>query len=98
MSLPMVKIDGVPDTEAIRPGMAFFCGTGPAGTKCGDCLHRGYRRESRSGRWDERLQQTIHRSYSVLKCAVFKKMTGRHGADVDSDNPSCKYFEQKPKD
>lgn len=97
MSLPMVKIEGVPDADAIRPGMAFFCGTGPAGTTCGDCQHRGYRRESRSGKWSDELQQQIFRSYSVLKCAIFNKMTARHGADVAAKNPSCKYFQQKPK-
>lgn len=98
MSLPMVKIDGVPDADAIRPGMAFFCGAGPAGKQCGDCVHRGYRRESRRGTWSDKIQQMVHRSYKVQKCAMFKKMAGVHGPDVDGDNPSCKYFEQKPKD
>lgn len=97
MRLPIVKIEGVPDTEAIRPGMAFFCGTGPSGKRCGDCANRGYKREARNGKWNEQLQQVVHRSYSVQKCAVFKKMAGHDGADVDADNPSCKYFEQKPK-
>lgn len=97
MSLPMVKVDGVPDRESIRPGMAFFCGTGPFATKCGDYIHRGYKRESRNGRWDETLKQMVHRSYNVSKCAIFNKMSGHHGADVDADNPSCKYFEQKSK-
>ncbi len=95
MTLPMVKIDGIPDTDSIRPGMAFFCGTGPAGKTCGGCKHRGYRRESQNSVWNEKLQQDIHRSYRVQKCEMFKKMAGRHGADVDADNPSCKYFEPK---
>jgi hypothetical protein len=28
---------------------------------------------------------------------VFLKMAGHHGADVDAGNPSCKYFEARPK-
>lgn len=95
MSLPMVKIEGVPDREMVRPGMAFFAGTGPAGKTCGGCKHRGYSRESSRGKWSDTLQQMIYRSYHVQKCAMFKKTSGHHGADVDSDNPCCKFFEPK---
>lgn len=94
----MTVIEGVPDSTSARPGMAFFCGTGPAGKTCGDCIHRGYKREGRKGTWSEKLQQEVYRNYQVQKCAVFKKMAGKHGQDVDADNPSCKYFQQKPKD
>lgn len=91
----MTKIEGVADTDDLRPGMAFFAGTGPAGKACADCKHRGYMRESRSGKWNEGLQQIVHRAYRVTKCAMFKKMSGHHGADVALDNPACKYFEPK---
>lgn len=95
MTLPMVHIDGVPDRDDVRPGMAFFSGTGPEGKTCGDCKFRGYRRESSVGHWDERLQGDVYRSYSVLKCSIAKQMAGRHLSDVDPDNPCCKYFEKK---
>jgi hypothetical protein len=97
MSLPMVKIPGVPDTSDAKPGMAFFAGTGPQGKTCGDCAHLGYRRQSQVGHWSEKLQQEIYRSYRVQKCAVFKSMTGRHGANIDVYYHACKYFEPKPR-
>lgn len=91
----MTKIDGVPDTDELRSGMAFFAGSGPTGKTCGDCKHRGYMRESRNGKWNASLQQIVHRASRVMKCAMFKKMSGRHGADIDADYPCCKYFEPK---
>jgi hypothetical protein len=87
MPLPMVKEPGVPDRADMRPGMAYFAKTGPAGKTCGDCEHRGYYRDSATSR----------SSYWVSKCGQFKAMTGRHGADVKTDYPACKYFEAKPK-
>lgn len=97
MSLPMTKIEGVPDSSDVKPGMAFFAKTGPAGTTCGDCKFRGYTRESSKGHWSEAAQDTVYRTYRVQKCLMVKKMTGHHGADVDADNHSCKFFEPKPK-
>jgi hypothetical protein len=95
--LPMTKVEGAQDRAAAKPGMAFFAGTGPFGKTCGDCAHRGYRRESARGHWDEKLQTEVHRSYRVQKCEMFKKMAGYHGSDVSADNGACKYFEQKSK-
>ena len=97
MSLPRVKEAGVPDREDMRPGMAFFAGTGPAGKTCGGCKFRGYRRESQKGRWSEQEQAIVHKTYRVQKCAQFKKMSGHHGPDVATDYPCCKYFEPRPK-
>lgn len=97
MSLPMVKEAGVPDREDMRPGMAFFAGAGPAGKTCGDCKFRGYYRQSSRGHWNEAQQKEVYNNYRVSKCAQFKRMAARHGPDVDSDNPCCKYFEAKPK-
>lgn len=95
MSLPMVKIPGVPEKDDAKPGMAFFAGTGPVGKTCGDCLHRGYYRQSQKGRWDEMLRQEVFKTYRVSKCAVYKSMTGHHGGDINRHWPSCKYFEPK---
>ena len=87
--IPMTPIPGAPDKSQAIPGMAFFAGTGPAGKTCGDCMHRGYYRETKSG--------NSYSSYKVSKCAVFKKLTGTHGADIRPDNHACKYFEGKNK-
>lgn len=97
MSLPMVKLPGVPSRDDAKPGMAFFAGTGPAGKTCGDCKLRGYSRESSHGHWNEARGQLVYRSYRVQKCAQFKKMTGHHGTDVNAEYRACKYFEQKQK-
>ena len=95
MTLPMVKIEGVPDHNDVRPGMAYFAGTGPKGKTCGDCKFRGYKSESEVGHWSEELQCLTYRTYHVQKCSIAKSMAGRHLADVDPSNPSCKYFEGK---
>lgn len=95
--LPMTKVGNAPTSDQAKPGMAFFAGTGPFGATCGDCIFRGYKRDSRVSHWDEGLQQDVYRSRSVQKCRKVKEMTGRHGADVDASNSARKYFEQKPK-
>jgi hypothetical protein len=97
MSMPMVKVPGVPESETAIAGMAYFSGTGPEGKTCGDCLHRGYRRESQNGTWNELKKEMTYTSYRVQKCARFKSMTGHHGTDIAADNKCCKYFEAKAK-
>lgn len=37
---PLTRIEGVPSKNEVKPGMAFFEGTGPAGKFCGDCMFR----------------------------------------------------------
>ena len=95
MTLPMTRLEGVPNRSDIIPGMAYFQGTGPEGKTCGDCKHRGYVREARKGVWSDRLQEVVFRHYRVQKCAMFRKMVGGHGANVKADYPSCKYYEPK---
>lgn len=94
----MTKLDGVPDSDQAIPGMAFFAGAGPVGAVCGDCIHRGYKRESKRGTWNAHLGQMVYRLYRVTKCAMFRKMAGgQHGTDIKKDTPACKFFEAKPK-
>jgi hypothetical protein len=77
----LTKIEGVPDRSAVRAGMAFFSGSGPAGKTCGDCKHLdGTGRKKRAGR-----------------CLMFKKLAGRRGEEIDLRYSACKYFEAKPK-
>lgn len=91
----MTRLEGVPDTDDAKPGMAYFAGTGPDGKTCGQCKHRGLTRQSRKGTWSEKLQQIVHKSYRTTQCAMFKKLAGMHGTAVKKDYPCCKYFEPK---
>lgn len=91
----LTKLDGVPDSNDAKPGMAFFAGTGPAGKVCADCKFRGLVRESQKGVYNERLQQFIYRSYRTTQCVMFKRLAGEYGAAVGRDYPACKYFEQR---
>jgi hypothetical protein len=96
MPLPMVEIPGVPTNDQVKPGMAFFAGTGPWDKRCGDCALRGYHYPGPE-RWSAEQNTFVSRTYKSQGCAMFKKMTGNRGPAVDEMWPSCKYFEQKPK-
>lgn len=91
--MKLTRIDGVPDSDSVVPGMAHFAGSGPYGKTCGDCRHRGYEREKKRGKWDETLRQYVSEWYRYLGCAKFKQLTGTSGPVIRSDNRSCKYFE-----
>ena len=88
--VPMTKIDGVADEAQAKRGRAFFSGTGPSGTRCGTCVHRGYYRPVE--RWDERSEQYVERRMKVSGCAMYHNLTGRHGPVVEKEWPSCKYY------
>lgn len=92
----MTKLVGVPDSDDVIPGMAYFQGSGPDGKTCGNCAHRGYGRQSANGRWREDLQQFVHNTYRTQACAMFKALAGHHGPAIDAGCKACKYFEQKP--
>lgn len=89
------RIPGVPDSSAVVRGMAHFAGTGPDGKTCGDCKFRGYYRQRRDPVWDAGLQREVVKTYRHSGCEQFKRLAGHHGPVVDTDNKSCKYFEQK---
>ena len=91
------QLPGVPDSSAVRPGMAFYSGTGPERTTCGQCRFRGLYRESTRGRWSEETQTIVHKSYKTQGCQKYKSMTGHPGPDVDEGWASCRYFEQSVK-
>lgn len=82
----MTKIPGVPDRDDVRPGMAHLPGTGPKGSTCGDCVFRGYYKQSyRNG-----VKKPMH----VKGCEMYKKLSGGiHGPPVQTWYRSCKYFE-----
>lgn len=92
----MTKVEGVPDSSAAVPGMAYFPDTGPFGRTCGECIHRGYKRVSSKETFNERTQTWFAKTRSVTACAMFKRLAGCHGPAIDADNHACKYFEAKP--
>lgn len=89
----LIKIEGVPDTDDVHEGMAFFANTGPFATTCGDCKHRGYRRLM-AEKFNPSTGEYESRQRRATGCAMFYKLTNRHGPTVDADWPSCKYFER----
>jgi hypothetical protein len=96
--IPMVKVDGVPDSRLAKPGMAFFSGTGPDGKSCEDCAFRGYSRKSSRETWNENTQAFSSRSYRTSACLKYKELTGNHGPVVEKHWDACKFFAQRPKD
>lgn len=88
----LTHVPGVPARGDIVRGMAHFPGSGPAGKTCGDCQHRGYQRETKTEKWDPLLQRWVSKWYHHGGCAMFKRLTGKHGPPIKSDNKACKYF------
>lgn len=80
----MTKLPGVKDSGDVRPGMAYFAGSGPPGVTCGSCLHKGY----------------PHADYArnKLGCAMFYRLTGKHGPVINGSWSACKYYEERPKE
>jgi hypothetical protein len=83
----LTKSAGEYGPEDVRPGMAFFARTGPAGKTCGDCKHRGYHRTIVA----QNNQST--RTVKTNACAEFNRLTGKHGPVVKDYWLACKYFE-----
>jgi hypothetical protein len=79
----MTKTEGEFDRDSVRPGMAFFAGSGPFGETCGNCKHLDGASNTRKK--------------GNARCAMFKKLAGRTGEVVDPRYSACKYFEARPK-
>lgn len=92
----LTKVPGLPSRASVVPGMAHFPGTGPLGTTCGDCFHRGYKRTGQE-RWDTRAQMFVARLYKTNACQMFKRLTGKHGPAIVAGNASCRHFAQRDK-
>jgi hypothetical protein len=88
------KIDGVHDSDELRPGMAFFLGSGPAGQTCGSCRHRGYSYEKPTK--NRKTGKTELKGVRTFGCAMYHKLSaGKHGDPVDRRWAACKYWEGK---
>ena len=72
-----------------RPGMAHFANTGPFGTICGECAHWGHHKTRRTPAGD--AIKTQH----VRACAKYHELTGKHGAVLPANTPSCRHFERR---
>jgi hypothetical protein len=64
--------------------MAYFAGSGPRGAICGGCQHKGY--------------QHFDAVRRKLGCAMFHRLTGKHGPAINASWSACKYFEERPKE
>jgi hypothetical protein len=69
--------------RATVPGMACWALGGPLGATCGQCIFFGYSKPTR---------RTIKH---VQACAKFHELTGKHGAVIPANTPSCRYFQRK---
>jgi hypothetical protein len=73
-------------------GQAYWANTGPFGTTCGECVFWGYFRTRRTTAGE------AVKARHVQACAKFHELTGKHGAVVPANAPSCRYFERKAKE
>jgi hypothetical protein len=90
----LTRLPGAPDRDDIKPGMAFYEGTGPAGAFCGNCQHRGYWRAGRTV-FNEQTGMLEEKSVHCSGCALFLKFTHRHGPEVKKEWKACKYHQRK---
>jgi hypothetical protein len=72
-----------------RPGMAHWANSGPFGTVCGECAHLGYFKTRRTMAGD------MIKAQHVRACAKYRALTGKHGAVLPANTPSCRYFERR---
>src|SRR5262245_49495214 len=75
---------------ATRPGMAHFANTEPFGTTCGECVFLGYFKTTRSFRADGTAK-----SKHVRACEKYRELTGKHGAVLPINTPSCRHFQRR---
>jgi hypothetical protein len=90
----MTKLPGVPDTDDLKAGMAFFPNTGPFGKTCETCAHRGYWRKGKD-KFNVRTGMIEEKQVRSLGCRMFLKLSDKHGPRVDKNWRACKYYEEK---
>jgi hypothetical protein len=90
----LTKLPGVLDADDVKPGMAYFANTGPFGKTCATCAHRGYWRNGRA-KFNPRTNLIEEKRVRSSGCAMFLKLSGRHGPRVDTKWNACKFYEHK---
>lgn len=92
---PYTDLPGVPDSKRdVRPGMAHYLASGPAGRTCGSCRWRGYQRLAKKVRFDKKTNSEYQRAVHHGGCQMYLKLSGDHGPPVRPDWAACKYFEE----
>jgi hypothetical protein len=90
--VPMTKAYGAVLEQQIKttvPGMAHWANSGPFGAVCGECVFWSYYKIRRTTAGDE--VKTKH----VRACAKYRELTGKHGAVLPANTPSCRYFTRR---
>jgi hypothetical protein len=90
----MTKMPGVPDTDDVKDGMAYFAATGPFGATCGTCTHRSYWRDGKT-KFNARTNQIEEKRVLHGGCRMFLKLSGKHGPRVEKKWCACKYYSEK---
>lgn len=63
----MTRLKGVPDTDDVKPGMAYFAGTGPIGKTCGKCEYYAARKCQMFKRLAGSLGDNIKATFKACK-------------------------------
>ncbi|MGY2987648.1 hypothetical protein [Bradyrhizobium sp. USDA 4508] len=92
----LTKLPGVPDRDEVKPGMAHFAGTGPAGKTCGDCKWRGYFRKGRD-KFNPHTNLIESKQVKTMGCREFLRLSHSHGPAVYKGWPACKFFVEAAK-
>ena len=82
----LTRLPNVPDRDDIKPGMAFYEGSGPR--------HRGYWRAGRTV-FNEQTSMLEEKRVQHSGCTLFLKFTHRHGPEVKKEWKACKYHQRK---
>lgn len=65
---------------------AYIPGTGPAGTRCGQCIA-----------FDQSMYKVKKTKGKCSRAAEMRTCTVRSLKDIESATPACKYFDAKPR-
>src|SRR5262245_41691022 len=76
--------------QKTRAGMASWAAGGPFGTTCGQCEHHGCYEQVRSA-----AGNVVRTKFRQNCCAMFHRLTQRHGPPVPPNTESCRYFKRK---
>jgi hypothetical protein len=68
--------------HAVVPGQAHFCGTGPVGLTCRQCLHWAH----------EPYGYAKNGHLQPARCRKTQALTNRRGAKVPPDASACKHY------
>jgi hypothetical protein len=90
----MTRLPGVPNREDVKPGMAHYAGSGPAGMTCGDCAYRSYWRPGKD-KVNPRTRLIETTQKRTLGCREYRRLTGQHGPAVMKEWAACSYFSAK---